>query len=53
MFKRLLSLCFLQHHQDVVNIGVRTVVLCPSFVDTMIVPNGIMSGLIEKVEIMS
>lgn len=52
MFKRLLSLCFLQHHQDVVNIGVRTVVLCPSFVYTM-VPNGIMSDLIEKVEIMS
>lgn len=52
MCKRLLALCFLQRHQDVVDIGVRTVVLCPSFVDTMIVPNGIMSDLIEKVEIM-
>lgn len=53
MCKRFLLLCFVQYHRDVVDSGVRMVALCPTFVDTMMVPDGVMNDLIDKIGIMS
>lgn len=41
------------YHRDVVDSGVRMVALCPTFVDTMMVPDGVMNDLIDKIGIMS